>query len=361
MENLITWIDNNNWIVHVFWIVLATVLTNFVLRRVLHRLQEKARLTINPWDDALAAASKKPLLLFVWVIGLSIAAEIVEAVSDNELFQFTAIVRYIAIILLLMLFLTRLVNNVEESLLGKEKPRDVDADEVTVKVIARLLRISVLITGTLVILQTLGISISGVLAFGGIGGIAVGFAAKDLLANFFGGLMIYLDRPFSIGDWVRSPDREIEGTVEDIGWRLTKIRTFDKRPLYIPNSTFTTIAVENPSRMSNRRIKETFGLRYCDADKMAAIVADVKSMLQHHDEIDTSQTLIVNFDKLSPSSLDFFIYTFTRTTNWVHFHEVKQDVLLQVIGIIHSHGADIAFPTRTLDGLENLAPAPGAH
>ena len=91
------------------------------------------------------------------------------------------------------------------------------------------------------------------------------FAAKDLLANFFGGLTIYLDRPFAVGDWIRSPDREIEGTVERIGWRLTLIRTFDKRPLYIPNAVFTTIAVENPSRMHNRRIYETIGIRYDDA------------------------------------------------------------------------------------------------
>ena len=116
---------------------------------------------------------------------------------------------------------------------------------------AKLLRLSVIITAGLVVLQTLGFSISGVLAFGGVGGIAVGFAARDLLANFFGGLMIYLDRPFSVGDWVRSPDRNIEGTVERIGWRLTVIRTFDKRPLYVPNSVFANIAVENPSRMAS--------------------------------------------------------------------------------------------------------------
>lgn len=164
--------------------------------------------------------------------------------------------------------------------------------------------------------------------------------------------MVYLDRPFSIGDWVRSPDRNIEGTVEDIGWRLTKIRTFDKRPLYIPNSMFNTIILENPSRMSNRRINETFGLRYCDSAKMGEIVAAVRQMLENHPEIDTGQTLIVNFNTLSDSSLDFFIYTFTKTTEWVKFHEIKQDVLLKIIDIIHAHDADIAFPTRTLDTLK---------
>ena len=106
-------------------------------------------------------------------------------------------------------------------------------------------------------------------------GIAVGFAAKDLLANFFGGLMVYLDRPFAIGDWIRSPDREIEGTVEEIGWRVTCIRTFDKRPIYVPNSVFTQVTVENPSRMLNRRIYETIGVRYDDAAKVRDIITDV--------------------------------------------------------------------------------------
>ena len=115
------------------------------------------------------------------------------------------------------------------------------------------------------ILQSLGVSVSGLLAFGGIGGIAVGFAARDLLANFLGGLSIYLDRPFTVGDWIRSPDREIEGTVEEIGWRMTRIRTFDQRPLYVPNSIFASVALENPSRMNNRRIYETLGIRYEDA------------------------------------------------------------------------------------------------
>ena len=356
IETFFAWIANNNWIVHVFGIVVATVLINFILRRVMRRLQKKAEVSANLWDDAVLEAGLTPLLLFVWVVGISIAAELIELSTNtpNELFSQIGPIRHIAIILLLMLFLVKLISKIEHNIITNKSLREVDADEVTVKVIARLLRISVLITGVLVILQTLGISISGALAFGGIGGIAVGFAAKDLLANFFGGLMIYLDRPFSIGDWVRSPDREIEGTVEDIGWRLTKIRTFDKRPLYIPNSMFNTIIVENPSRMTNRRIYETFGLRYCDSAKMGDIVAAVRTLLENHEDIDNKQTLIVNFNTLSASSLDFFVYTFTKTTNWVEFHGVKQKVLLQIIDIIHEHEADIAFPTRTLDGLDAL-------
>jgi len=236
----------------------------------------------------------------------------------------------------------------KKNIIGKKQVAGEEFDQTTADAIAKLLRISVILTSALVAMQTLGYSVSGVLAFGGIGGIAVGFAARDLLANFFGGLMIYMDRPFDVGDWIRSPDQEIEGIVEKIGWRLTTIRTFDKRPLYVPNAIFTNISVENPSRMSNRRIKETIGIRYDDAAKMKDIIADVKQMLKEHDEIDPSQTLIVNFNEFAPSSLDFFIYTFTKTTNWIRFHEIKQDVLLEIINIIESHGAECAFPTSTL-------------
>ena len=359
---MFTWLDiaNNSWIIQVFFIVFATVVLNFFIRLLLKKAHKKLELTENVWDDAVLIAARKPLALLVWVIGLSIAAEIVQTVAENDLFQYTSLVRRIAIILLLMMFLVKLIKNIEENILHKSKKSEIEADEITIRVIARLLRLSVLITTGLIILQTLGISVTGVVAFGGIGGIAIGFAAQDLLANFFGGLIVYLDRPFSVGDWIRSPDREIEGTVEDIGWRVTVIRTFDKRPLYIPNSIFTTISVENPSRMLNRRIYETIGLRYSDSGKVREIIEAVKMMLLNHEEIDTNTTLIVNFNTMAASSLDFFIYTFTKTTDWVHYHEVKEDVLLKIIDIVHEHGADIAFPTTTLDGplaIENIVKA----
>lgn len=356
MENFLSGLNlgENAWILQVFIVVLATLVFNFVLKRILLRVHQSIIDTSNLWDDAVLDAVRRPVLLLVWVFGLSFAAEIVESVSQNSIFQYTGLLRNVAIVLLLMMFLVKMIRNVEHNILVKKEHDEQEADEVTVRVIGRLLRLSVIITTGLVILQTLGISVSGVVAFGGIGGIAIGFAAKDLLANFFGGLMIYLDRPFAVGDWIRSPDREIEGTVEDIGWRLTVIRTFDKRPLYIPNSAFATIAVENPSRMLNRRIYETFSLRYCDSGKVRDIIEDVKTMLQQHEEIDSNNTLIVNLNTLAPSSLDFFIYTFTKTTEWVYFHEVKQDILLKVIDIIHAHDADLAFPTTTLDGLEDL-------
>jgi potassium efflux system protein len=214
--------------------------------------------------------------------------------------------------------------------------------------VGRLIHYVLVFVGFILALMILGVDLTKLTLFASALGIGVGLAARDLLSCFFGGLMIYLDRPFAVGDWIRSPERDIEGTVEKIGVRLTRIRTFDERPLYVPNSIFSNAAVENPGRMLNRRIFETIGIRYEDVSKMAAILQDVEQMLRAHPEIETARTMMVNFTTFGSSSLDFFIYTFTKTTNWEHYHKVKQDVLLRVTEIITAHGAQIAFPTSTV-------------
>jgi len=244
--------SSNSWVAQVFFVVFLTLLTSLLQKRVLGKLLAKLQETRIYWDDALVDAARRPLTILIWIIGLSFAAEIVSNESGAVIFGAIDPVRDVGVIFTLVWFLVGFIARTEKNIVLKKEARGEEVDRTTADAIAKLLRISVIITGLLVTLQTLGYSISGVLAFGGIGGIAVGFAAKDLLANFFGGLMIYLDRPFNVGDWVRSPDREIEGTIENIGWRLTRIRTFDKRALYVPNSIFANIAVENPSRMTHR-------------------------------------------------------------------------------------------------------------
>jgi MscS family membrane protein len=335
-------------LLQLFLVVLAVVVANYLLRRTLHKLEDKTRTTPSPWDFALVSAARKPFSVLAWIVGLSFALRIIESEADATLFELVPPARTIGVIACLTWFLLRFIANVQDGIIEQRAARGESVDRTTVDAIGKLLRLSVLITAILVTLQSLGFSISGVLAFGGIGGIAVGFAARDLLANFFGGLMVYLDRPFEVGDWIRSPDKDIEGTVEEIGWRLTRVRTFDKRPLYVPNSVFTQISVENPSRMTNRRIFETVGVRYDDIDRVAAIVEDIRAMLRAHPDIDQAQTLIVNFTKFNDSSLDILVYTFTRTIVWVEFHAVKQDVMLKIAAIIQRHGAQVAFPTRTL-------------
>ena len=349
------WQGEGVWITQIFVVVFFALLADFFQRRILRGLAQRLKKTTNPWDDAVLEAMRKPLSLLIWVVGISFAAQIAAKQAGAEIFGAVDPVRDVLIIVALTWFIVRFIKQAEGNIIAASEARGEPVDVTTVDAIAKLLRLSVMITAGLVVLQTLGFSISGVLAFGGVGGIAVGFAARDLLANFFGGLMIYLDRPFSVGDWVRSPDRNIEGTVERIGWRLTVIRTFDKRPLYVPNAVFANIAVENPSRMTNRRIHETFGIRYDDIGKMAAITHDVETMLKAHPAIDTEQTLMVNFVACSASSVDFFVYTFTKTTVWTEFHVIKQDVLLKIADIIAQHNAEMAFPTSTVHVPDGVA------
>lgn len=353
IENVKAWFEmaQDRWgpIAELFVIVFAVVLINFCIKYLLIFLHKRVEASKNIWDDALFIAINPPLRVLIWVLGLTFAAEYFAGEqTDTMLSGLIDPARTVGVIGVLTWFLTRLVGEVSHNIVLRKQRKGEPVDPTTMEAIAKLLRASVVITGLLVMLQSLGFSISGVLAFGGVGGLAVGLAAKDLLANVFGGLTIYLDRPFSKGDWIRSPEQDIEGVVEDIGWRRTAIRRFDKRPLYVPNAVFTTITVENPSRMTNRRIKETMGIRYDDVSKVAPIMDDIRAMLRAHEEIDQNQIILVYFDTFGAHSLDFFVYCLTVTRDWETYHQVKQDVLLRVYDIVEKHGAEMAFPTTTL-------------
>ncbi|MGD9602668.1 MAG: mechanosensitive ion channel family protein [Gammaproteobacteria bacterium] len=336
------------WFLQAALVILATVLANLVLERVLRRARRARAGDPAAEPHPLLDAARRPLPALVWVIGISFAGGLLDQAPERGFARVLEPLRDVGVVACLGWFVIRLIRIARDRYIAARARLGLEVDATTVDAVAKLGTMTAFIVIALVIMQTLGFSVSGVLAAGGIGGIAIGFAAKDLLANFFGGLTIYLDRPFSVGEWIRSPDKDIEGTVEAISWRHTRIRAFNKNPIYVPNALFTTIIVENPSRMSHRRINETVGIRYEDLPKLATIVDDVKSMLRTHPEIDTTETLIVNFNQFAESSLDILVYTFTKTREWVHYHAVKQDVLLRIAAIVARHGAEIAFPTRTL-------------
>ncbi|MGY2572342.1 mechanosensitive ion channel family protein [Vibrio sp. C8] len=347
MNELLTQLQTSQylkgWDNSVIFITLASLIAWVIWRFVYNHLSNISEKTKFHWDDLILHALKTPISTLIWCWPATISLGLLLDDNIQSKFSWLATSKKLMLAAIFIWVLIRLAINIEQYLL-----QDKSRDETTIQAASKVARLIILTIGLLSVMQTLGVSLRGLLTFGGVGGLIVGLAAKDLLSNFFGGLMIYFDRPFKVGEWIRSPDREIEGTVERIGWRMTIIRTFDKRPLYVPNSVFSNIIVENPSRMKNRRIYETIGLRYQDADKMETIVAQVREMLENHPDIDAQQTLIVNFNAFGASSLDFFIYTFTETINWVRFHEVKQDVMLKVMEIIHQNGSDIAYPTRTL-------------
>ena len=343
LQQLLASLDIRNWVINFVVVLLFTLFLQLMWRTFSKKTQVIIDRTDNDWDDIIWFAVWRPMNWLIMLMGGSMALRVIAESEELFISNYLPLVQKISILLLIGWAFVRLVHKAELTFIDHD-----DKDTTTVTAVAKLAKLSVMVIISLSVIQTLGVSISGVLAFGGMGGLVVGMAAKDLLSNLFGALMIYMDKPFRVGDWIRSPEKSIEGTVEAIGWRVTQIRTFDKRPLYVPNSLFTQIVVENPSRMSNRRIKETFGLRYRDMHQVESIIKAVREMLIHHPDIDQRQTLIVNFNYFNNSSLDFFIYTFTKTTNWVMYHEIKQDVLLKVAKIIEQHQAEFAFPTRQL-------------
>lgn len=353
VNTLKTAIADNLWVVQVLAVLLITLLINLLQKSVFNHLQQRFKKTKTLWDESLIAALRTPVALIIWIIGVLLSFRIIESNVSAAVSGSVEKLRDIGIVIAFAWFLLRLIKLVQKNHALKQKKLGITIDQGTANAITKILDMLVIIIAALVAMQVLGFSISGLLAFGGISGIVIGFAAKDLLANFFGGFVIYLDRPFVVGDWVRSPDIELEGTVEKIGWRQTTIRTFDKRPLYVPNATFARLSVENPSRMSHRRIYETIGIRYEDIDKMEKILTETKIMLEQHPDIDNTQTMMVNFNKFAPSSLDFFVYTFTKTTDWVEYHKIKQDILLRISHIIRANSAEIAFPTSTVH-IQNL-------
>lgn len=350
MSNVTTFILQHSWLGHLILLVVTYAIVMMIYAKARAVLLPRAQATDRSWDDTLLQAIHRPFKLgcvfLLFILALQIAAGQWAFLSVWSHLIHTA--QSLGLLLAFFWFGMRYVAGVERHLLQVKLGIEQKRDRTSVRAAAQLIRVAIVVIAFLNGLKIFGYTIDALLAYGGIGALAVGFAAKDSLANFFGGMMIFWDKPFSVGDWVRSPDRQIEGVVDQIGWRLTRIITFDKRPLYVPNSLFSTVSVENPSRMSHRRIYETVGLRYDDAPKLKMIVDRIEHMLRQHDDIDSNQTLMVKFNEFGASSLNFFIYTFTKTTDWVTFHRVKQEVLLKVIDIITACGAECAFPTTTV-------------
>jgi len=329
-------------------VLTGTLIAHFVARLAMRHFARLAAMTSNIWDDALIDAAKKPLPLLIWLIGCFVALQLHFALSEKDFPELLLNARTITLTLCVAWYLFALIRHAAENSIADHLSRNEEVDITTLQGICKLSRILVTVLTGLVIVQSLGFSISGVLAFGGVGGIAIGFAAKDLLANFFGGLMLHLDRPFKLGDTIRSPDKDIIGKVEYIGWRQTVLRGLNMDLIYVPNSLFNSIVVVNLTERSHRRLEETIGVRYQDLAQTTAICSEIRTMLCTREDIDNSKDMVVSFSRFGESSLDLYLLTFTTVTDLSEFNMVKQSVLLGVAKIVAKHGADFAYPTRTL-------------
>lgn len=214
--------------------------------------------------------------------------------------------------------------------------------------ITKTLKAFIVVLALVAVLQEWGINVSALIASMGLGGLALALAAKDTAANLFGGLSILADKTFKIGDWVKVND-SIEGIVEDIGLRTTKIRTFEKSVLTVPNQLIANSAVENFSRRDIRRIKLVVGLVYSTPRAtLEKIVNEIRQMLENHPRITKNQIIIVNFDEFGDSSLNIFIYCYADTSNWKEWLSIKEDVMLKIMEIVEKNGSSFAFPSRSI-------------
>ena len=197
------------------------------------------------------------------------------------------------------------------------------------------------------ILQVWGINVAGLVAGLGIGGLAFALAAKDTAANLFGSIALLLDKSIRIGEWIKIDG--VEGVVEDIGMRTTKIRSFKKSLITLPNQMLANSPIENFSRRGIRRIKMKIGLTYdARSEQIEKVILDIKTMLRNHEGIAQKETMLVNFTSFDDSSLGILIYTFSRTSNWERYLTIKEDVNLNVMKIVEKNNVAFAFPSQSV-------------
>jgi MscS family membrane protein len=328
--------------------VLVAVVTKRLFAYLLTRLiAPLTRRTRTDLDDLLLESVRKPLELLVLAIGMFVAVQVLQLPEDP------VNARGFAYALLKVLVTTSvawaLFNMVGVLGIWLEElatRTDNALDDHLVPFISKTLRVFIVILALIMAIQNLGYSTSGLLASLGIGGMALALASKDALSNIFGSLMIIFDRPFKIGDVVLAEG--MEGVVEEVGFRSTKIRTFNKSLISVPNSMIANMPIDNITLSNKRRIRMTIGVTY-DATtlQLRDLTARIRGLLQQHPGID-SEAVQVSFTDFGASSLDILIQCFTITPNWNEYMDIREEVCLQIMEVLEELDLSFAFPSRTV-------------
>jgi len=288
-------------------------------------------------DDKILNSLIKPLDFLFIIFGLHIASIMLNI--DSYMIVFTKGM----MILSLFWFLFNLVKSFENNIINLFNKRV--SQEIGLFLV-KSLKVFIIALGIVAVLQNFGINVSAFIASLGLGGLAFALAAKDTAANLFGGFAILTDNIFKIGDWIKVGS--VEGIVEDIGMRTTKIRAFDKRLIVMPNATIANSAVDNFSRRDRRRIKMRLGLTYSTTPtQMQKILKEVREMLENHPMI-YNEPLFVYFDEFEDSSLSLFFYLFTKTAVWEEYLKIREDINLKIIEIVEKNGSSFAFPSQSI-------------
>lgn len=339
--------------VEIYLLAFLSIVAGFVVRRLvqagLDRLYRAAEVSTMRYDEIVVDALRRPLEWAAVLAGIWGAAAILPLPGADDVVNIDrfvhAAMRSFSIGLLIW-FGVRLSDGLFrhwERLAAQTESR---LDDQIVPIVRSSTKVFLVIIGSILVLQNLGYSVTSLIAGLGIGGAALALASKDTLSNLFGSIVVFLDRPFQIGDWIEM--NGMEGVVEEVGLRTTRLRTFANSLITLPNSLFTTSAINNWSRMAKRRIRMTIGLTYgTSADQMRQAIQAIKDIILaderfHHD------SFVVAFDAFGPSSLDILINCFTRSTSGPDYIAAKQDFLLAIMDAMHAIGVSFAFPTQTL-------------
>lgn len=334
------------WMSEVIALVLFVFVFNIVVKWILRKLHKHFEQQKKIWKDCFVRALYTPLSYYVWFFAAIQTLDLIAAKIYHEMpidNRHTILNAGAAIAFTWFLF--RWKRLIVVQMIIKAKNREITVDQGKIAAIDKVLTVFIFFFAVLVLLEISHRSVNTIIAFGGIGGLALAFASQEIIANFFGGFMIYLTQPFTIGDWILIPDHSIEGIVEEVGWYMTRVRSLDKKPIYIPNAIFSKLIVITPSRMSHRQIKEVISIRYDDIHKLRPIVHDIKEMLQQHHDIDHHQPVMARFSSFGQNALEITVQAYTLTVDTIGFMKVKEDVLIKVADIIEKHHAE--FPTST--------------
>lgn len=328
-------------------ILIVTGILCFLIPIFYQKYERRLNKKSSTLSRALLKASYKPLVVLVASMGILFALEPLCIAWKFNTIQFH-LIRNVLFTSLLAWFLWRFVTFSKEAFLINNKTRNKMIDKTLIHGLSQIGKLTIIILTVLSLFQTFGFSIAGILAFGGMGGIAIGFAAKDLLANVFGSCMLFLDRPFVIGEQIALPALKVEGVVEEIGWRVCKIRASDCRPVYIPNALFSSLVVENPSRRKFRRFYCQISLNYQDLMKVPAIIEDMQSILKDNTAIDKNRSIMVNLSELGSTSLNLVVIAYTSIVNGADFLKLQQNLFLELLACIKHHGAEWSFPSHNV-------------
>lgn len=305
-------------------------------------LQELAKKTATYYDNKIISALKGPLSFAFIIIGLHLFFILIFKETETIKNILNTLVVYT--VFWAILSISEALRNLIYSATGKF---NAELSKEIGNFVLAIWKILVTGIGLGAMLQVWGINVTALVASLGIGGLAFALAAKDTAANLFGSFSLLADKSIRIGEWIKV--NGVEGTVENIGMRTTKVRSFQKSLITVPNHIVANHPIENFSRRGIRRIKMHIGLTYStNSEQIIKIMEDIKEMLKGHEGISQNDSLMVNFDTFGDSSLDIFIYTFTKTANWKKYLDIRENVNLEIMKIVEENGSSFAFPSHSI-------------